>query len=133
MEDNAGAESIDHMSKEGEFNGPGRFESPSATERAYGVELVGQFVGIWWDGDNVFYPARILSYEPEQDKFTVLYENDDSGGQYSEDLHQSVWKIWRGSYEQMQEYFQNLVCKYFLSSLGGIVFRCCHDVRLLFL
>lgn len=123
MQTDAGMESVDQTATGAENDGPGHFESPSATERSYGAELVGSLIVVFWDGDNVYYPAKVVSYENEQDKFNVLYENDDSGGLYSEDLRQSVWKIWRGSHEQMQQYFQNKVCRYLHSTLDEIMFR----------
>lgn len=71
------------------------FTPPTDEERQWSVNLVGWRISIYWDGDDVFYPALVTKYDNESDKFLVLYENDDTGIQYVEDLRHLTWKLCR--------------------------------------
>lgn len=71
------------------------FEVPSSLEASWTEELVGHRITIFWDGDNAFYPCLVVRYHPMKDKFSVRYENDDSGVEYLENLRKASWKICR--------------------------------------
>ena len=73
------------------------YRAPSATEAAFRQELVGSKITIFWDGDNAFYPCIVKGYDDKTDTFSVLYEENDNGEVYSENLRTSKWKIWDGS------------------------------------
>lgn len=62
--------------------------------------LVGAQIEIYWDGDLVYYPCKVSRYDAATNKFWVLYENDESGAEYEEDLANSKWRIWAGTEEE---------------------------------
>ena len=73
------------------------YRVPSATEIVLRQELINAKISIFWDGDNVYYPCTITGYDEITDKFSVVYEENDSGEVYLEDLRTSTWKIWSGT------------------------------------
>jgi hypothetical protein len=75
------------------------YEIPTSEEKSSDGHLVGARITIYWDGDDAFYPARVMSYDKSQDSYVVFYENDSSGVKYTEDLKRSTWKLWKGSDE----------------------------------
>jgi hypothetical protein len=74
----------------------GAFRAPTADEKKMTTELIGRRVRIYWDGDDAYYPAAIVSYNPDINKHKVLYENDATGIEYDEDLVVSGWQIFEG-------------------------------------
>ena len=73
------------------------YRLPTSEEKQLGQGLVGSKIEIFWDGDNVYYPCVITGYEKDQGKYSVVYEGDDTGDKYVEDLKVSTWRIWGGS------------------------------------
>lgn len=72
------------------------FRDPLPEERCLGEQLLGNRVEIYWDGDDVFYPAIVNGFNHNSSKHSVIYDNDDSGIIYEEDFssNSSVWRIW---------------------------------------
>ena len=70
------------------------FRDPTSEERFSCHELEGRRIQIYWDGDKCYYPARVIRYNPQEDNYTVLYENDDTNQEYTEDLKNTIWEIW---------------------------------------
>jgi len=70
------------------------FRDPVEEEKRNLSTLIGQRVAIWWDGDHVFYPARLLTFNPITLTFMVIYDNDATNQQYEENLNNSIWKLW---------------------------------------
>ena len=62
--------------------------------------LIGAQIEIYWDGDLVYYPCKVCRYDDATKKYWVLYENDETGGEYEEDLLTSKWRIWAGTEEE---------------------------------
>lgn len=77
-----------------------QYRSPTAEEKTQNHELVGKRISIFWDGDNVYYPGLVTAYDPNGDKFSVVYEESSPGEVYTEDLRSSTWKIWSGTDEE---------------------------------
>lgn len=71
--------------------------------------LVGARITIYWDGDDAYYPCRVIEYVPESQQHVVLYEKDSSDAKYPEDLKSSKWKIWRGSDEEYEAMLATMV------------------------
>lgn len=93
---------------------PNQFEKPSLQEVYGGEGLIGKKIAILWDGDKVFYPANIIRYDPSTQAYTVCYHKDDSGSEYAENLKKTVWKVWRGSDEEFEAYFNQEVGENFI-------------------
>lgn len=74
-----------------------KYRFPNREEKQLGPELVGKKVAIYWDGDKVYYPATLTSYNENTQKFCVEYEEDSTNEKYDEDLKSSGWKIWGGT------------------------------------
>lgn len=70
------------------------FRLPKPHEKLWKHELIDKKINIFWDGDNVFYPCQVIGYNEIDDKHIVLYENDDTGEKYEEDLNSNAWEIW---------------------------------------
>lgn len=66
--------------------------------------LVGHHISIFWDGDSVFYPCTVKSYDENSGKHMVLYLNDESGELYDEDLRNSKWRLWEGTEEDFARF-----------------------------
>lgn len=62
-------------------------------DRNCGDELSGCKISIYWDGDNVYYPGTVISFDSNSKKHSVVYDNDDSNLEYEEDLLVSQWKV----------------------------------------
>ena len=73
------------------------FREVTETEKFGKEELLGRLIKIYWDGDDVFYSAKIKSYNPANDTFMVKYENDDEGPEYEENLRDTIWRISDGT------------------------------------
>lgn len=86
-----------------------RFDVPTAEDKASKEGLIGKRITIYWDGDQAFYPCKVVSYDEDRDKYQVLYENDPTGVTYEENLRQSVWKIWNKSDEEYMTMLQEQV------------------------
>jgi hypothetical protein len=85
-----------------------KYRLPTEEEKRQGAGLSGSKIAIWWDGDSMFYPCVVKSYDEKSGKFSVLYEEDNTGEQYEEDLNTSTWKIWAGT---EQEYLTERILK----------------------
>ena len=81
-----------------------KFRDPSPEEAAATTALVGHRINIWWDGDNVFYPCKIVAFNEEDNKHSVRYDNDEEGAISPELLTAQPWKIWDGSAEEFDAY-----------------------------
>lgn len=73
------------------------FCEPTEEESQWVEELVGRRISVFWDGDQVFYPALVTRYDEAKEKFLILYEGDEGGREYVEDLRNVVWKIDRAA------------------------------------
>ena len=84
-----------------------KFVEPSHQERSSAPRsLVGRRISIWWDGDNVFYPAKVVDYQESDGAHVVKYDNDDGGALTAEILSTQQWQIWDGSDEEFDAYNQ---------------------------
>lgn len=92
------------------------YEVPSAEDINSNERLVGSRITVYWDGDDAFYPCRVMSYDKMQDRYIVLYENDPSQVRYPEDLKKSTWKLWKGSDEDYMKMLAEQVSPYFYST-----------------
>ncbi len=90
------------------------YEIPSQDDIHGNERLVGARITVYWDGDDAFYPCRVVNYDKSQDRHTVLYENDASGVRYSEDLKKSTWKVWKGTDEDYMKMLQEQVSSIFI-------------------
>lgn len=81
------------------------FTDPTPEEVSSGPTLIGNIINIFWDGDNVFYPAKVIRYDQGANTYWVLYENDATGQEYEENLSKSQWKIWRSTEEEFHKAF----------------------------
>jgi hypothetical protein len=81
-----------------------RFVDPSPAEKVATMGIVGRIVSIWWDGDNVFYPGKVVGYQKNDGKHQVMYDNDDKGAVSKEKLSKQPWKIWDGEEEEYAAY-----------------------------
>lgn len=70
------------------------YRDPTEEEKRNPSSLIGSRVAIWWDGDNVFYPCQLLTYNSVTSTCMVLYENDATNQQYEENLNETRWKLW---------------------------------------
>ena len=70
------------------------FREPTLEEKSKLIIKSGSRVEIFWDGDYVFYPAVVVKYDVAGGKHTVVYDNDDTGEEYSEDLKTTLFRIW---------------------------------------
>lgn len=69
------------------------YRDPTEEEKSGGDSLKDCYIEIYWDGDNLYYPGRVLGYDPTTDKHLVLYDGECEGSEYLEDLRSSVWRI----------------------------------------
>jgi hypothetical protein len=91
------------------------FVVPTEDERNSKESLVGWRITIYWDGDDAFYPCRVMSYDPATGQHNVQYENDNSSIPYAENLTTSNWKAWRGSDDDYAIMLASMVGRYLLS------------------
>ena len=80
------------------------FCEPTAEQRAAKSGLIGKRISLWWDGDAVFFPARVVDYDAAAGIHNVRYENDETLELYPEVLNKQPWKIWTGGEEQFRAY-----------------------------
>jgi hypothetical protein len=86
------------------------FRDPTAEEVASsGESLVGRRISLWWDGDQVFYPCRVVSFDSNSGIINVKYDNDDGGPICEERLENQAWKIWSGTDEEFEVYNQEKI------------------------
>lgn len=95
-----------------------QFGKPTPQEVVLGEQLIGKKIAILWDGDKVFYPASIIKYDPSSRAYTVVYHKDESGSEYVENLLKTVWKIWRGTDAEFEDYFNQEVSGKYYSLVG---------------
>lgn len=69
------------------------FRFPNEDEKRFQRELIGSKIEIYWDGDDIFYPALVTEFNDITGLHTVLYDNDDTNETYVEDLSSSIWKL----------------------------------------
>ena len=81
-----------------------KFREPTAEEAVATTALVGHRINIWWDGDNAFYPCKIVAFNEEDKMHLVKYDNDEEGPLSPELLSKQPWKIWNGSDEEFDAY-----------------------------
>eukprot|EP01041_Mallomonas_annulata_P003345 gene3345-6619_t len=74
------------------------YQKPSIDERSLGQNLAGRHIDIFWDGDNVYYPATIIGYSSEKKLYTVRYDEGDE--EFEEDLANIEWRLWNGTEEE---------------------------------
>ncbi|XP_051147710.1 sister chromatid cohesion protein PDS5 homolog D-like [Andrographis paniculata] len=58
----------------------------------YGEELVNARIMVWWPLDRTFYTGSVVSYDPEQKKHMVLYDDDD---EETLDLKNERWEFFK--------------------------------------
>lgn len=80
------------------------FCEPTAEQRAAKSGLIGKRISLWWDGDAVFFPAKVIDYDAAAGIHNVRYENDETLELYPEVLNKQPWKIWTGGEEQFKAY-----------------------------
>lgn len=80
------------------------FCEPTAEQRAAKSGLIGKRISLWWDGDAVFFPAKVIDYDAAAGIHNVRYENDETLELYPEVLTKQPWKIWTGGEEQFKAY-----------------------------
>jgi len=83
-----------------------KFVEPSPEEKSATRALIGRRVNIWWDGDQVFYPAKVVDFQDTDGAHLVKYDNDDEGAVCPEILNTQPWQIWDGSDEEFEAYNQ---------------------------
>jgi hypothetical protein len=98
------------------------FCEPSAEEKSAVGDLTGKRISIFWDGDSVFFSAKIVNFDKAANVHNVKYDNDDTGDLYPETLDKQPWKIWTGTEQEFSAY--NLMkvevenCGIFYSSIN---------------
>lgn len=97
------------------------FRNPTKEERSGDERLVNQRIAIYWDGDNVYYPGRVVSYNAEAATAQVLYENDESGEQYEESLAEVRWLLWDESAENHPDCDKSEVENWIISKALDVV------------
>ena len=80
------------------------FCEPTAEQLTSTVGLTGKRISLWWDGDAVFFSAKVVDYEAAGNVHNVRYDNDDTYELYPETLSKQPWKIWTGSEEEFRAY-----------------------------
>lgn len=81
------------------------FRDPTPDELAASAgDLVGRRISLWWDGDEVFYPCKVVSFDESTGVINVKYDNDDAGPICEEKLENQAWKIWTGTDEDFEVY-----------------------------
>ena len=80
------------------------FRDPSPDELQSYSALVGTRISIWWDGDNVFYPCKVVEFDDVAKQHVVKYDNDENGSLSSEILGNQPWKVWEGTDEEFDAY-----------------------------
>lgn len=80
------------------------FSEPSAEQRAAKSGLIGKRISLWWDGDAVFFPAKVIDFDEKAGIHNVRYDNDDTHELYPETLSKQPWKIWSGGEEDFKTY-----------------------------
>ena len=83
-----------------------RFIDPTPEEQEATHGLIGRRINIWWDGDQVFYPGKIVGYQDADNMHQLKYDNDDEGPVCTEQLSKQPWKIWNGNDEEFDAYNQ---------------------------
>jgi hypothetical protein len=80
------------------------FCEPSAAQQVAKSGLVGKRISLWWDGDAVFFPAKVIAFDAAANVHSVRYDNDDTSELYPEILSRQPWKIWSGNEEDFKAY-----------------------------
>jgi hypothetical protein len=96
------------------------FREPTDEEKDFQTySLVNKRISIYWDGNDEFFPALVLTFDRETDQFSVLYDGPDDQI-YKENLKESVWKIWDENYEECDESVLNV--RKIFSTIGCFAF-----------
>lgn len=76
------------------------FIEPSIEQKANFEGLVGNQISIFWDGENEYFPAKVINYA--EGIHTVRYDSDEPDVLYPETLNdgETKWKIWSGTKEE---------------------------------
>ena len=80
------------------------FCEPSAAQQVAKSGLVGRRISLWWDGDAVFFSAKVIAFDTAANVHNVRYDNDDTSELYPEVLSKQPWKIWNGNEEDFKAY-----------------------------
>ena len=80
------------------------FCEPSAEQLVATAGLVGKRISLWWDGDAIFFSAKVVDFDAAGNTHNVRYDNDDTYELYPETLNKQPWKIWTGSEDEFRAY-----------------------------
>lgn len=72
---------------------------------------IGSHIEIFWDGDNVFYPGKVIRFEEATGTHIVVYDNDDE--EYSENLAASRWRYVRAPGDDPSKVINTKVSAYY--------------------
>lgn len=80
------------------------FCEPGGEQQFSTTELIGKRIAIFWDGENTYFSATVISFNLTESKHYVRYDNDDTSDLYPEILNDQPWKIWGGSEDEFLSY-----------------------------
>jgi hypothetical protein len=80
------------------------FCEPGGEQQFYTTELIGKRIAIFWDGDDTYFSAMVISFNLTENKHYVRYDNDDTSDLYPEALDDQPWKIWGGNEDEFLKY-----------------------------
>jgi hypothetical protein len=80
------------------------FSEPGGEQQFYTTELIGKRIAIFWDGDDTYFSAMVVSYNLTENQHYVKYDNDDTSDLYPEALDNQPWKIWGGNEDEFLKY-----------------------------
>jgi Lamin-B receptor of TUDOR domain len=85
------------------------FRVPMEEEKISGGQLIGRGVEIYWEGDEVYYTGKIISYDESTRLYMVKYDEGDEEP-YEEDLcGSSAWRIYGGDKASYAGYLREKV------------------------
>lgn len=85
------------------------FCEPSAELLVSTTEIIGKRISLWWDGDAIFFSAKVVDYDATASVHNVRYDNDDTYEIYPETLSKQPWKIWGGNEDEFRAYNKLIV------------------------
>lgn len=88
---------------------PPSFRDATEEERNLREQLVGRRVSIYWEGDSVFYPGKVVDYDEMNQLYKVQYDEGDEPP-YDEDLSNLPrWMIFEGTEADYTAFVQQKV------------------------
>ena len=74
------------------------FRDVTKEDKSSGDKLINKIISIYWDGDKIYYPCEILSYDSNSNIYNVKYFGGNE--EDNENLVKTKWRLWTGTKDE---------------------------------